>query len=156
MLSLNFRGRIPGLFILLVIILQSCCLPLAGRFDPVSYTDTRKLMEETVKLAEKGTEPYELHQAEVKRILSAADHIYLAQKSRKNNKLTVKQWEILLKEDTITKTNGILTGYLIEWENASTKALGAYYVKEKTKKIRLAFEEILRLEETKKGYTPSR
>jgi hypothetical protein len=114
------------------------CAGLIARFDQkvLGYADTLK--SEFTVLLEKAQQPYEQHREEVMKLLENLEKArqYAGEKSK--NKLSLKQWEILIH---------LLRGLFNYWQDH--QQLTALFIDE-VKKIALdSFDEIIRLEKGK-------
>ena len=145
------RRSMPGLrwwAVLFLLAGLTACKSTIALYDADTFTRTTALKEKTLKLFDHGVDAYAKYKAEAKAVLDEATALYERQQTRKNNALSIQQWKLLLDDNAVPNTSGILTGFFKEWENAKAP-LTAFYVKEKKKKVSEAFDEILRLENAK-------
>lgn len=120
----------------------SSCAPRTARFDERAFDRAVSLKVESNSLFEQATEPFVIHEKEVRaldlELRKAAEYA----RGRPDNEYTAKQWEILLDQE-----RDLLGGALKRWKLESQ--LSAAFVKAKSKQIAAAFDEIIGLESRK-------
>ena len=111
-------------------------------YDTYSYDQTVKLKNETIQLMEAGNESYSLHSNNVDGLRAKIDSLYNYEKSRNNNLVSVKMWEILKKD------NGLVFGFFQRWK--ASNSLNQFFIREAVKQTSISFDEIIQTEENKK------
>lgn len=112
-------------------------------FDEEEYNKTLALKQETLDLIGKATEPYASHEAEVAELLQKLNSVYESSQARPNNKVSVKQWKLMLDEDA-----NLIAGFFARWKSEGT--LNKFFIEEAKGVISKGFNTITDLEEAKK------
>ena len=143
-----FRKSYRPLFgILALALVIAACSPLISAYDGDTFKDTTELKAKTLVLMDRAVEPYDNYKTQVDEVMVMAGSLYDRQKVRRYNKLTVKQWDLLLSDDALPGTKAMLPPFFENWK--SDGKLKPFYIKEIKKQIAAAFDEIIKLESAK-------
>ena len=93
------------------------------------------LKVESLTLIDKATEPYSDHEQEVQSLILKVDQAHEFAKGLPNNKLTTKQWAIM-----IDPNGNMLGGVLEKWKNNGQ--LNAVFVQEVHGQVSKGFDQI--------------
>ncbi len=140
-ISRNTYVVLRNMYVLILCLALAGCAPVA--FDSHSFTQTKALKADALKLMDQATDSFSLHAAEVARLNDQLESLHNYEKTRCKNKITVQQWDILLDPD-----GNLLGGFLVEWKDSII--LKKAVVTEKGKLIGGAFDQIIELESHKR------
>ena len=137
------RGHRAALTLLMLVLFTVACAPLIGPYSPTSYQYATSLKAETLALMDKAEEPYSTHAAAVDALMVELDKAYEYVNGVPSNKISAKQWEILIDKD------GDLVGkFFKRWKENDT--LSRVFIDEFKGVVADAFDEIICLEANKK------
>ena len=123
-----------------ILFLQSCA-PTASFSEP-AYRQAVQLKVDALELMDKATDGYSNHKSEVDSFKHKLNFAYEYAKGRRNNEITVKQWEIMINPD-----RNLIGGFLRIWKE--DLLLSPVFVKEAKDVIEDAFDTIIGLESGK-------
>ncbi|MCI1779625.1 MAG: hypothetical protein LKI53_06670 [Bacteroidales bacterium] len=110
-----------------------------SHFDQTAYYQVVALKTETLNIMDLAKDNYSVHEMEVKTFQTKIQKAYEYEKSRSKNKITVKQWDLLLNKD-----GNALGSFFRIWE--SNEKCSETYINEKKKLIGQCFDQIIELE----------
>jgi hypothetical protein len=111
-------------------------------FSQYAYQQAVDLKAASLSLISHSDQTYQNYQKDVEDLNQKIDKAYEYAKGRKDNELSIKQWEILKDPD-----GNMLGGFLKKWK--SQDKISSTYLSEKIKQISDAFDEIINLENRK-------
>ncbi len=143
--KLGFRT----LLLLSFMALQNACMtPLISLYDAETFKDAADLKSSCLVLMDHAaTDQFSEHSKEVDQVMASAWGLYERQKIRRQNKLTIRQWQLLMDDNAQPGTKAILPPFFERWKKEGK--VGAVYLEEKKKNVAAAFDEILKLEGAK-------
>lgn len=133
---------LPLLLIGLALFVMSGCRTFMSVFDQYAYQQTTSLKVDALNVMTLATDSFSRHQQEVALLETNLQKIYEYERNRPKNEISVRMWDLLLKED-----GHLLTGFLRRWQQKAT--LSKAFVDNQKKIVGDAFDQISGLESGK-------
>jgi hypothetical protein len=132
--------RRPFLLLLSWLFIASCST--IATYDQIAYEKATAAKAEALALMGKATGSFSAHEQEIESVSLTIDKAYEYDRGRALNKITVKQWEILLDPN-----RNLFGGFIRRWREKGS--LRPAYIAEKKPDVAEAFDQIIELERGK-------
>jgi hypothetical protein len=133
-------------YIKYVILVQLLALVVAcstiSQFDQYAYTQTTSIKIDAINIMDSATGNFQLHKAEVIKIITAINKIYEYEKHRPKNTITEKMWN-----EVKDSSGHLFGGYIKRWEKQGT--LNHTFIQEAKTLVSQSFDQIAQLESKK-------
>lgn len=122
--------------------LFTSCSALIATHDHYAYTQTIDIKVELLYLMEQAEEPFIRHREEVRVVEMKIEKIYEYEKGRPKNEITAAMWEKFKSPDHF-----LFGGFMKRWKEK--EVLSPVFIRESTKTISAAIDQIIGLESGK-------
>lgn len=108
---MNYSIRNLCLFLVSVFVFVAC----APTYSPYIYDQTGEMKKQAIALMDKAESPYSKYSEKVELLMSDIESLSTQDKLRKNNKIKIKQWELLKDPE-----GHLLYGFFNKWQKDTT------------------------------------
>lgn len=113
-----------------------------SKYDQYAYTQATSIKVDALHVMNNATEQYEVHKAEVDKVMISIDKMLEYEKNRPKNVISEKMWVVL--KDT---SGHLFGGFVKRWEKEGT--LNPVFIKEAQDLVSKSFDQISQLESGK-------
>jgi hypothetical protein len=145
MMYVHVRLRKALAFLLVPLMFLGSCRTIAYH-DVNTFVKTAELKAKALTLMDHATEDYATYTRDVDEVLILGEQLFAMQKARDLNHASIGQWKILMERNIATQKS-ILPSFFKEWKTKGK--LSETFVQEARPQVEAAFDEILKLEDSK-------